>query len=123
MDHIGGCGGRRSWRGSCNDGQKIEQHNRSGARDLGGLAGGTVFIEEVAHWTLEEQAQFSNALERLARARSGSAALQRAPLRIVSASASWLIDLVDARQFGADLFYRLNMVHLVLPSGVVRAMA
>jgi transcriptional regulator of acetoin/glycerol metabolism len=94
-----------------------------GGRDLEGLAGGTAFIEEVAHWTLEEQAQFSDRLERLARARGTSPTLQRAPLRIVSGSASCLIDLVHARRFGADLFYRLNMVHLVLPSGIVKAMA
>jgi hypothetical protein len=92
--------------------------------ELDGLAGGTVFIEEVAHWTLDEQAQFSDRLERFARARSASVvSMQQTPLRIVSGSACCLIDLVDERLFRADLFYRLNMVHLVLPSGIVRSMS
>jgi transcriptional regulator of acetoin/glycerol metabolism len=92
--------------------------------DLGGLAGGTVFIEEVAHWTLDDQAQCSARLERIARARHvNGASVQPAPLRIVSGSACCLIDLVHDHQFCADLFYRLNMVHLMLPPGIVRPMA
>jgi transcriptional regulator with PAS, ATPase and Fis domain len=93
-------------------------------RELGGLAGGTVFIEEVAHWTLDEQAQFADRLERLARARGASvASMLHTPLRIVTGSACCLIDLVDERLFRADLFYRLNMVHLVLPSGIAGVMS
>jgi transcriptional regulator of acetoin/glycerol metabolism len=95
----------------------------SGRRiDLGGLAGGTVFVEEVAHWTLAEQVQFSDRLEQLARVRSTTAPSPAAPMRILSGSACCLIDLVNDRHFRAELFYRLNMVHLVLPSGMVRAM-
>ncbi|HJZ74740.1 MAG TPA: sigma 54-interacting transcriptional regulator [Vicinamibacterales bacterium] len=92
--------------------------------ELGGLAGGTAFLEDVAHWTLDEQAQIADSLERLARARSECAtSMQHAPLRIVSASSCCLIDLVRERRFRADLFYRLNMVHLVLPSGMVKPMS
>jgi transcriptional regulator of acetoin/glycerol metabolism len=91
--------------------------------DLAGLAGGTVLIEEVAHWTLDEQARFFCCLERVARARNaGGGAVRQMPLRLITASACSLIDLVQEEQFRDDLFYRLNMVHLVLPSGVARAM-
>ncbi|HMF98911.1 MAG TPA: sigma 54-interacting transcriptional regulator [Vicinamibacterales bacterium] len=91
---------------------------------LGGLAGGTVLVEEIAHWTLEEQAQVADRLERLARARNRDAvSIQHTPLRIVSGSSCCLIDLVHERRFRADLFYRLNMVHLVLPSGLVKPMS
>lgn len=89
-----------------------------------GLAGGTVLIEEVAHWSLEEQARFSCCLERVSRARNaGRAGVRPAPFRLITASACALHDLVEAERFRDDLFYRLNMVHLVLPSGIARVMA
>jgi len=95
-----------------------------GRRALGELSGGTVFVEEIGRWTLEEQAEFSDRLERLARARAADErSLRHAPLRIVSGSACCLIDLVRDRLFRADLFYRLNMIHLVLPTGIVRRMS
>jgi transcriptional regulator with PAS, ATPase and Fis domain len=46
-----------------------------------------------------------------------------APLRLITASAFPLLDLVEEERFRDDLFYRLNMVHLVLPSGIARVMA
>ena len=92
--------------------------------DLGGLAGGTVMLEEVAHWTLEQQARFACCLERVARARNaGGGAVRPAPLRLITASACSLVDRVQEKRFRDDLFYRLNMVHLVLPSGIARVMA
>ena len=95
-----------------------------GDADLGGLAGGSVMIEEVAHWTLEEQARFACCLERVSRARNtGGAAVRPAPLRLITASDCELLQLVEAERFRDDLFYRLNMVHLVLPSGIARVMA
>ena len=81
-------------------------------------------IEEVAHWTLEEQARFACCLERVSRARNtGGAAVRPAPLRLITASDCELLQLVEAERFRDDLFYRLNMVHLVLPSGIARVMA
>jgi transcriptional regulator of acetoin/glycerol metabolism len=92
--------------------------------DVGGLAGGTLLIEEVAHWSHEEQARFSCCLERVSRARNtGGAGVRPAPFRLITASACALLDLVEAKRFRDDLFYRLNMVHLVLPSGIARVMA
>ena len=92
--------------------------------DAGGLVGGTVLIEEVALWSLEDQARFSCCLERVSRARNtGGAGVRPAPFRLITASACALLDRVETGQFRDDLFYRLNMVHLVLPSGIARAMA
>jgi transcriptional regulator of acetoin/glycerol metabolism len=92
--------------------------------DVDGLVGGTVLIEEVAHWSLEEQARFSCCLERVSRARhTGGAGVRPAPFRLITASACALLDLVQTERFRDDLFYRLNMVHLVLPSGIAQAMA
>jgi transcriptional regulator of acetoin/glycerol metabolism len=92
--------------------------------DLGGLAGGTVMLEEVAHWTLEQQARFACCLDRVTRARNaGGGPVRTAPVRLITASACSLLDMVEEERFRDDLFYRLNMVHLVLPSGIARAMA
>jgi len=92
--------------------------------NLAGLAGGTVLIEDVGQWTRDDQARFCDCLERVARARNlAGGPVRPAPLRLITASARPLIDLVEAEEFSDDLFYRLNMVHLVLPSGIVRALA
>lgn len=91
--------------------------------DVGGLAGGTVLIDEIAHWSLEEQARVSCCLERVARARNTAAGgVRPAPFRLITASACALLNLVEEERFRDDLFYRLNIVHLVLPSGIAHAM-
>jgi DNA-binding NtrC family response regulator len=82
-----------------------------------------VLIDEIAHWSLEEQARVSCCLERVARARNtAEGGVRPAPFRLLTASACALLNLVEEQRFRDDLFYRLNIVHLVLPSGIAHAM-
>jgi len=38
--------------------------------------------------------------------------------RLISGTSHWLMDRVASKQFREDLFYRLNVIHLVLPTPV-----
>jgi DNA-binding NtrC family response regulator len=77
------------------------------------LAGGTLFIEEIAEWTLPQQSDLVRFVERIA---PPGTADGKPPARLISATDSWLHDRVAAREFRLDLFYRLNVIHLVLPA-------
>jgi transcriptional regulator of acetoin/glycerol metabolism len=78
------------------------------------LNGGTLFIEEIGQWTWRQQSDLTRFLERIAMSQipnHGPAA------RLISGTDYWLLDRVAAREFRADLFYRLNTIHVVLPTG------
>jgi transcriptional regulator of acetoin/glycerol metabolism len=92
-----------------------------GRAALGDLVGGTAFIGEIGDATWEEQSQFSELLERFARRRD-AAPPQTSAIRLIAASGCGLVERVRNLQFRTDLFYRLNMVHLVLPPGLLRPM-
>jgi transcriptional regulator of acetoin/glycerol metabolism len=77
------------------------------------LNGGTLFIEEIGQWTWRQQSDLARFLERITAshtANGGPAA------RLISGTDYWLLDRVAAHEFRADLFYRLNTIHVVLPS-------
>jgi DNA-binding NtrC family response regulator len=76
--------------------------------------GGTLFIEEVGDLSWDEQSGLLFYLEqRPAVPRAGVAG---AP-RIITASGYWLYDRIASTGFRPDLFYRLNLIHVVLPPG------
>jgi DNA-binding NtrC family response regulator len=72
-------------------------------------AGGTLFIEELAALNLETQDE----LLRLVDARQ-SAPPSAVPRRVIAATGDNLLDRIAAEKFNAELFYRLNSIHLVL---------
>ena len=81
---------------------------------INALNGGTLFIEEIGQWTWRQQSDLARFLERIAMSRipnGGPAA------RLISGTDYWLLDRVAAHEFRADLFYRLNTIHVVLPTG------
>ena len=104
-------GSRRVVRPSAGGVATLEADKSSWA-DL--MVGNTWLIEEVADLTLEQQGELLRFIER-----NGEIRKSREP-RIISASGHELFDRVQKAQFHCDLFYRLNVVHVVLPSGIVR---
>jgi DNA-binding NtrC family response regulator len=84
-----------------------------------GIEGGTLLIEEIADLSWEEQSELLLFLER-AVPRNDLRPHGLRDARIISGTSKWLLDRVASKQFRADLFYRLNAIHLVLPSGSVR---
>ena len=80
------------------------------------LPPGTMLIEEVAAWDLAQQTQLMRFLEWMnLRGGAGANARGTRATRLISGTSQWLMDRVASNQFREDLFYRLNVIHLVLP--------
>jgi len=93
-------------------------HAADGSRASGArtLAPGTLLIEEVAEWDLAQQTQLMRFLEWMNGRGAGAANGGSRSTRLISGTSHWLMDRVASKQFREDLFYRLNVIHLVLPS-------
>jgi transcriptional regulator of acetoin/glycerol metabolism len=76
------------------------------------LGSRTWLIEEIGDLSWQQQTGLLRFLER--RDHASSAQDEFSP-RFISATDCWLFDRVAASQFHPDLFYRLNMIHIVLP--------
>ena len=80
------------------------------------LPPGTMLIEEVAAWDLAQQTQLMRFLEWMnLRGGAGANARGTRATRLISGTSQWLMDRVASNQFREDLFYRLNVIHLILP--------
>jgi transcriptional regulator with GAF, ATPase, and Fis domain len=78
-------------------------------------AGGTVFLDEIAELPLAVQAKLLRVVEKREVMRLGSTHPKVVDIRIVAATNRDLAELVAARQFRADLYFRLNGVGVTLP--------
>ena len=79
------------------------------------MSAGTILIEEVADLSWEQQSQLSLLLERRTLQRPDHRVDGSRDARLISATGHQLFDCVTSKQFRADLFYRLNLIYLVLP--------
>ena len=91
-------------RGECPQGY-LEQAN-----------GGTLFLDEIADLPLYQQVKLLRVLEERAITRLGSAAAVRLDFRLVAATNKPLRGLVREGRFRADLFFRLAVIELQIPS-------
>ncbi len=78
--------------------------------------GGTIFIDEIGELPLELQARILRVLERRTVKRVGGNAQKTVDVRVVSATNRDLEREVERGRFRQDLFYRLNVVKVTLPS-------
>ncbi|HEX5473133.1 MAG TPA: sigma-54 dependent transcriptional regulator [Vicinamibacterales bacterium] len=90
-------------------------------RDKAGLLesanGGTVFMDEIGETTLRMQALLLRFLENGEISRVGSDRPQaRTDVRVISATNRDLPDLIERGQFRNDLYYRLDVLHVHVPS-------
>ncbi len=76
---------------------------------------GTLFLDEVGEVPLHLQAKFLKAVQERRFEPVGASRSQTVDVRIVSASNRNLKNAVDARQFRADLYYRLSVITLHIP--------
>jgi DNA-binding NtrC family response regulator len=77
--------------------------------------GGTLFLDEIGEMKLDLQAKLLRFLQERTFQRVGSSKARQADVRIVAATNRNLHDQVAAGKFREDLFYRLNVVPILLP--------
>jgi DNA-binding NtrC family response regulator len=78
--------------------------------------GGTIFLDEIGDLPLESQASLLRFLQEKTIVRVGSTRPVRVDVRVVAASHVDLWAAVRRNLFREDLFYRLNVLHLHVPS-------
>jgi len=82
--------------------------------------GGTLFLDEIGELPLGMQAKLLRFLQSGEVQRLGSADLHRVDVRVICATNVNLSALVEAKQFRMDLYYRLEVFPIGLPSLQVR---
>ena len=78
--------------------------------------GGTLFLDEVGDLTADAQARLLRFLNDRTYERLGEAKERQADVRIIAATNRTLEDEVKAGKFREDLFFRLNVITLTVPS-------
>jgi formate hydrogenlyase transcriptional activator len=76
---------------------------------------GTLFLDEIGDLPLDLQPKLLRVLEEQAFERIGSTQTIRTDVRVIAATNRSLEELVEAEEFRADLFYRLNVFPIDLP--------
>ncbi|MEM7202143.1 MAG: sigma-54 dependent transcriptional regulator [Planctomycetota bacterium] len=76
---------------------------------------GTIFLDDIDDMPLTTQVKLLRVLQERNFERVGGESLVEVDIRVVSATKKALVDLVQAGKFREDLYYRLNVVPVVLP--------
>jgi DNA-binding NtrC family response regulator len=77
--------------------------------------GGTLFLDEIGELPLEAQARLLRFIQEDEIRRIGSVESRKVDVRLVCATHRNLKNLASTGQFRPDLFYRINVMQLVLP--------
>ncbi|MEQ1893159.1 MAG: sigma-54 dependent transcriptional regulator, partial [Planctomycetota bacterium] len=77
--------------------------------------GGTMFLDEIGDMPLEMQSKLLRVLENGELRPVGASAVVRVNVRVIAATHRDLALMVKERRFREDLYYRLNVVKLMLP--------
>jgi transcriptional regulator with PAS, ATPase and Fis domain len=77
--------------------------------------GGTLFLDEIGDMTLAMQAKMLRALQEKEIEKIGRKSLISVDVRILAATKRNLTSMIEAGQFRADFYYRLNMVTVTIP--------
>lgn len=83
---------------------------------VGHADGGTLFLDEIGDFPLALQSKLLRFIEEKAYERIGDPGTRHADVRIISATNHDLGAAVSAQRFRADLYYRLKVVALTVPS-------
>jgi two-component system nitrogen regulation response regulator NtrX len=78
--------------------------------------GGTLFLDEVADMPLETQAKIVRVLQDQYFTRLGGSEMVDVDVRVIAATNQNLAELMERGKFRQDLYYRLNIVPIELPS-------
>ena len=78
-------------------------------------SGGTIFLDEIGEMPLVLQAKMLRVLEEQSFRRLGGVRDIQVDVRVVAASNRKLTDAIEQGKFRLDLYYRLNVIQVVLP--------
>ena len=78
--------------------------------------GGTIFLDEIAEMSLDLQAKLLRVLQEGKFERLGSTKTIQVDVRVIAATNRDLVEEVKKGRFREDLFYRLNVFQIVVPS-------
>jgi len=90
------------------------QFNKKGLVEL--ADGGTLFLDELGDIPLSMQVKLLRLLESKTFRAVGSAEVKTADFRLICATHKNLLQLVETGQFRADLYYRVNVFPIYIPS-------
>ena len=88
-------------------------HSRMGRFELAN--GGTIFLDEIGEMSLPLQVKLLRVLQEREFERVGGNRTIHVDVRIIAATNQDLETLVEERRFRKDLFYRLNVIPIVIP--------
>jgi transcriptional regulator with PAS, ATPase and Fis domain len=77
--------------------------------------GGTLFLDEIGDMDLDMQTKLLRVLQDGVLRRVGSKEFKRVNVRIVSATNRDLLSIMKEGKFREDLYYRLNVINILLP--------
>jgi len=100
-------------------GSEQDRSDPNSTRHLGTFErahGGTLFFDEVADMPLETQGKMVRVIQEQSFERVGSGARVEVDVRVIAASNRNLVAEIEAKRFREDLFYRLNVVPIVVPA-------
>ncbi|VAW52967.1 Type IV fimbriae expression regulatory protein PilR, partial [hydrothermal vent metagenome] len=78
--------------------------------------GGTLFLDEIAELPLNMQVKLLRVIQEKAVRAVGAAQENPVDVRVLSASHKNLVGLVSEGAFREDLYYRINVIELIIPS-------
>jgi DNA-binding NtrC family response regulator len=79
-------------------------------------AGGVLFLDEIGEVPLKMQAKFLRALQFGEVQRVGSTAARKVDVRVIAATNRDLRTMIKGKEFREDLYFRLSMLEIPLPS-------
>lgn len=88
-------------------------NDRKGRFEL--AEGGTIFLDEIAELPLKLQSKLLRVIQQKSFERVGSSTTMTVDTRIIAATNQDLAALVERQAFRADLFYRLNVLPILIP--------
>lgn len=77
---------------------------------------GTIFFDEISTLNMETQAKLLRVMQDREFMRLGGTSTIKVDVRVIAATNSDLEDLINENKFREDLFYRLNVIKIELPS-------
>ncbi len=83
---------------------------------LEAASGGTIFLDEIGEMSLTLQAKLLRIIENNKIRRLGSNKDIQIDVRIIAATNKDLLNAIEAKEFRNDLYYRLNVLRIKLPS-------